>query len=245
MPPATGSTGTRVAPSATFVRHSPGCATRLTAPITSPPATTTRRSWPSGGTSSCATAPDAANHGRARGSLRARGGSVARRAQSTTSRPQLPKRGLSDERERATAAGASARRGRRVRGCGSAAAASALAVASLSCASAKRERRIEHGRRRGARAARAAPSPGSMPSSVGANVEAAERRVAGTSSSCTACVGCDDEASSAARRSVREAEIRAASRGCVTMAILTTEYGAASTPVRGGVEAVNEWLPGG
>ena len=59
-----GSVGTRVAPSATFVRHSPGCGTRLIAPITSPPATTRRRSWPSGGTSSCTTAPEAANHAR-------------------------------------------------------------------------------------------------------------------------------------------------------------------------------------
>ena len=39
-----GSMGTRVAPSATFVRHSPGFATRLIAPITTPPATTTRTS---------------------------------------------------------------------------------------------------------------------------------------------------------------------------------------------------------
>ena len=39
-----GTTGTRRAPSATFVRHSPGRACRETAPTTHPPATSSRRS---------------------------------------------------------------------------------------------------------------------------------------------------------------------------------------------------------
>ena len=40
--------GSRRAPRATFVRHSPGAATRRTAPTTRPPATTSRRSKPRG-----------------------------------------------------------------------------------------------------------------------------------------------------------------------------------------------------
>ena len=46
------------------MRHSPGGAIRLAAPTTRPPATTRRRSWPSGGISSCATAPVARNQSR-------------------------------------------------------------------------------------------------------------------------------------------------------------------------------------
>ena len=42
--PPGGCTGSRLAPSATFVRHSPAAATRFTAPTTWSPATTSRRS---------------------------------------------------------------------------------------------------------------------------------------------------------------------------------------------------------
>ena len=52
-----GRVGRLVPPSATFVRHSPGRATRSIAPTTCPAATTSRRSRPTGGTSSWIKAP--------------------------------------------------------------------------------------------------------------------------------------------------------------------------------------------
>ena len=55
--------GIRVALSATFVRHSPGAASRRTAPTGCPPATTTRRSCPTGGMSCWTRAPCFTYHG--------------------------------------------------------------------------------------------------------------------------------------------------------------------------------------
>jgi hypothetical protein len=81
-----GATGSLRAPSATLVRHSPGAATLRAAPTTRPPATTIRRSQPSGGTCSCARTPCSENHGRCAkcASSRSRSSAVG---QSTTSRP--------------------------------------------------------------------------------------------------------------------------------------------------------------
>ena len=88
-----GEPGRRVAPSATFVRHSPGAATRATAPTTEPPATTTRRSQPSAGRSSCTSAPCLRNHERCASSPSS-SSSSGFDSQRKTSWPQLPKRGL-------------------------------------------------------------------------------------------------------------------------------------------------------
>ncbi len=53
----------RVPPRLTLVLHSPGAAMRRVAPITPPAATTSRRSWPTGGISSWTIAPCRWNHG--------------------------------------------------------------------------------------------------------------------------------------------------------------------------------------
>ena len=87
----------RRAPSAMFVRHSPGAARRRIAPTTRPPAIRIRRSYPRSGTSSCTSAPWAANHGNSstRSSSRARASSSEHR---TTSPAPAPEAGLDDSR---------------------------------------------------------------------------------------------------------------------------------------------------
>ncbi len=125
-------TGSVRAPRETFVRHSPSAATRRAAPTTRPPATTTRRSQPSGGTSSCASAPCSRNQPRnaARSSAASRSSAVRQR---TTSRPQLPKRGLRTSGSSGAGAGMPSAMSH-VCGCGRPASRSARAVSSLSCA---------------------------------------------------------------------------------------------------------------
>ena len=157
-----GRTGSRRAPSATLVRHSPSAATRLTAPTTRPPAITTRRSKPRGATSFCARAPVAWYHGRVSRYARVR--SIASSSsQRITSRPQEPKRGLK------TSGGSSSGSGSHgatcsVRGCGTPASNNACAVMSLSWAATSVRRPLSTDTPAAARRSRA-QSPGSTPSS--------------------------------------------------------------------------------
>ena len=128
-----GVAGTTLAPSATFVRHSPAGAIRLTAPTIRTPATTRRRSWPSGGISSCATAPVSRNQSRPLRSASAACSSSRSRHRQTSS-PQLPKRGLTTAGKSRSGSGAF-RSISVVRGCGRPARRSSRAVRSLSWAS--------------------------------------------------------------------------------------------------------------
>ena len=135
-----GSTATRVPPSAMFVRHSPGAATREIAPTGTPAATTIRRSTPAGGTSSCTRAPCCWNQSRCSSERRWRR-KVISSLQSSTSRPQLPKRGLTTTGPSQSGTCPPGWR-IRVRGCGSPAPCSTLAVSSLSCAASSAPARL-------------------------------------------------------------------------------------------------------
>ena len=105
---------------------------RLAAPMIVPPATTSLRSWPSGGIRSWTSAPLWRNHGRRASRWSARSRS-SRFSQSTTSLPQLPKRGLSTA-GKSRSGGSACSSISVVRGCGSPARRSVRAVRSLSCA---------------------------------------------------------------------------------------------------------------
>ena len=107
----------RSAPSATFVRHSPGAATRLIAPITWSSATTMRRSKPERGHELLDERPVRLVPRLAPAGCASRAASDSSSSQRSTPSPQLPNRGLT------TTGGRSGEVGRspvisRVRGCG-------------------------------------------------------------------------------------------------------------------------------
>ena len=107
-----------------------------------PPATTSRRSQPRGSTSSWASAPCSRNHGFrcSRTSAASSSSAVEHRS---TSRPQLPNRGLSTSGSSGTAAG-SAGLMSVVCGCGRPASRSVRAVSSLSWATTRAAGRVPH-----------------------------------------------------------------------------------------------------
>ena len=127
-----GRIGRLVPPSATFVRHSPGRATRSIAPTTCPAATTSRRSRPTGGTSSWIKAPCFVNQDLEliSSSVRATSSLVSQRK---TSVPQLPNRGLTTTGGPIPVA-SPGERTCSVFGCGMPASTRSRVVRSLSCA---------------------------------------------------------------------------------------------------------------
>ena len=180
---AEGSTATRVPPRAMFVRHSPGAATREIAPTAAPPATTTRRSDPAGGTSSCSTAPCRWNQSRCSSERRWRRNAISS-SQSSTSRPQLPKRGLTTSGPSQSGTWPPGWR-MRVRGWGRPARWSTLAVRSLSCAASSAPARLR------TLTPRAASEPSAQsPSSTPSSPSATSSRPSATAPGCSSDAAC-------------------------------------------------------